>query len=82
MISFPAQVIPRAVQEKWQKELEAMDAQLGGTKEKPVSSLLVMLEAPEEMVIVCTTGGWGSCGSVAIVLYSRVGAGVLGWLVS
>jgi hypothetical protein len=41
---------------KWQKDLEAIDSKLGGTAEKPISSLLIMLETPEEMVVLCTAG--------------------------
>ena len=41
---------------KWQKDLEAIDSKLGGTPEKPISSLLIMLETPDEMVVLCTAG--------------------------
>ena len=54
--SFASQVIPKELQQKWQKELEALDTKLGGTPEKPTESLLIMLEAPEEMVVLCTAG--------------------------
>ena len=56
MTSLLAQVIPHELQEKWQKDLEAIDVKLGGTEEKPISSLLLMLETPDEMVVVCTAG--------------------------
>ena len=52
------QVIPEELRIKWQTEVEALDAKLGGAPDKPISSLLLMLEAPEEMVIVCTAGMW------------------------
>ena len=50
------QLIPDELQEKWQKDLEATDSKLGGTADKPISSLLIMLETPEEMVVVCSAG--------------------------
>ena len=50
------QVIPKELRIKWQAEVEALDAKLGGAPDKPISSLLLMLETPEEMVIVCTAG--------------------------
>ena len=50
------QVIPEELRIKWQAEVEALDAKLGGVPDKPISSLLLMLEAPEEMVVICTTG--------------------------
>ena len=50
------QLIPTDLQEKWQKDLEAIDSKLGGTADKPISSLLIMLETPQEMVVVCTAG--------------------------
>ena len=50
------QLVPTELQQKWQKDLESIDSQLGGTAEKPISSLLIMLETPEEMVVLCTTG--------------------------
>lgn len=34
-----------------------MNALLGGTAESPISSLLLMLETPDLMVVVCTAGG-------------------------
>ena len=49
-------MIPEELRIKWQAEVEALDAKLGGVLDKPISSLLLMLEAPEEMVIVCTSG--------------------------
>ena len=52
------QVIPEELKVKWQAEVEALDAKLGGVADKPISSLLLMLEAPEEMVVVCTAGMW------------------------
>ena len=51
-----AQVIPKELQQKWQKDLEALDEKLGGTRERPIDSLLVMFEAPDEMVVLCTAG--------------------------
>ena len=53
---FSLQLIPAELQEKWQRDLEAIDAKLGGTAEKPISSLLIMLETPEEMIVLCTAG--------------------------
>ena len=50
------QLIPVELQEKWQRYLEAIDSKLGGTTEKPISSLLIMLETPDEMVVLCTAG--------------------------
>ena len=50
------QLVPVELQEKWQSDLESIGGQLGGTAERPISSLLIMLETPEEMVVVCTAG--------------------------
>ena len=50
------QVIPEELRIKWQAEVEALDAKLGGAPDKPISSLLLMLEAPEEMVVACSAG--------------------------
>ena len=50
------QVIPEELRLKWQAEVDALDAKLGGVPDKPISSLLLMLEAPEEMVVACTAG--------------------------
>lgn len=50
-------MIPEELRRKWQAKVEALDARLGGVPDKPISSLLLMLEAPEEMVVVCTAGG-------------------------
>ena len=52
------QVIPEELRIKWQAEVEALDAKLGGAPDKPISSLLLMLEAPEEMVVACSAGMW------------------------
>ncbi len=49
-------IIPCELQQKWQHEVEALNAQLGGSAERPISSLLLMLETPENMVVVCTAG--------------------------
>ena len=49
-------MIPEELRVKWQAEVEALDAKFGGVPDKPISSLLLMLEAPEEMVVVCTAG--------------------------
>ena len=58
-MTLPAsQVIPKELQQKWQKELEALDPKLGGTCERPIDSLLVMLEAPNAMVVLCTAGSY------------------------
>ena len=48
--------MPKELQEKWQSDLESIDGELGGTTERPISSLLIMLETPEEMVVLCTAG--------------------------
>jgi glutaredoxin 3 len=50
------QVIPKELQQKWQKGLEALDEKLGGTRERPIDSLLVMLEVPGALVVLCTAG--------------------------
>ena len=52
----PLQVIPEELRSKWQKDVDALDSKLGGTPDKPISSLLLMLETPQEMVVVCTAG--------------------------
>ena len=51
-----SQVIPKELQQKWQKGLEALDEKLGGTRERPIDSLLVMLEVPGALVVLCTAG--------------------------
>jgi glutaredoxin 3 len=50
------EVLPKELREKWQKDVDALNAKLGGTNDKPISSLLLMLETPTEMVVVCTAG--------------------------
>ena len=49
-------MIPEELRVKWQAEVETLNAKLGGVPDKPISSLLLMLEAPEGMVVVCTAG--------------------------
>ena len=74
-MTLPAsQVIPKELQQKWQKELEALDPKLGGTPERPISSLLVTLEAPNAIVVLCTAGsdifyrgGGSSCRVVRLI---------------
>lgn len=50
------ELIPVELRQKWQKELEAIDSKLGGTPEKPISSLLIMLDLASNMLVVCTSG--------------------------
>ena len=52
----PVQIIPTELRESWQADLESLNERLGGTVDTPISSLLIMLETPEEMVVLCTTG--------------------------
>lgn len=51
-------MIPKELREKWQRELETeLGPQLGGTAEKPISSLLMVLDTPgSEMVVPCSVG--------------------------
>ena len=49
-------MLPKELREKWQKDVDALNAKLGGTDDKPIDSLLLMLETPKEMVVVCTAG--------------------------
>ena len=57
------QVIPKELQQKWQKDVEALDSKLGGTAERPITKIRLLLETPQEMVVVCTTG---VCVSVCV----------------
>ena len=66
-----SQVIPKELQQKWQKEVEALNPKLGGTPERPISALLVVLDVPEEMVVVCTAGEAWSHAQTSI--YLRLG---------
>ena len=50
------QIIPDHLQEKWQSDLEALNLKLGGTEDEPIAKLLIMLETPEEMIVLCTAG--------------------------
>ena len=59
-------MIPQKLQQTWQKDLEGLDSKLGGTLEKPISSLLLMLDTPQEMVVVCTAG---VCVCVCVTVY-------------
>ena len=65
-------MFPDELLEKWQKDLEAIDSKLGGTKEKPISSLLVMLETPDEMVVLCTAGECACMCLTCIVYINKI----------
>ena len=69
---FFTQLIPVKLQQKWQKDLEAMDSKLGGTVDKPISSLLIMLETPEEMVVLCSAGELYSCHMITLASVHEV----------
>ena len=44
--------VPAALREKWTKSLKMLDRSLGGG----ISSLLIMVEGPREMIVLCTEG--------------------------
>ena len=44
--------------------METLNTSLGGTPSDPISSLLLMLETPEQMVVVCTAGTRHATGDV------------------
>ena len=50
------QIIPPELRQKWQTRVKALNSKLGGTSEKPISSILLMLETPQQMVVICTSG--------------------------
>lgn len=50
------EVIPKELREKWQGNMPQLHEKLGGSLSNPISSLLLMLETPDEMVVVCTAG--------------------------
>ena len=55
--SLPSsQLIPKEVQEKWQKEVDGLDAKLGGTPERPIELTIVSLDTPDYMTSVCSAG--------------------------
>ena len=46
------------LREKWQKELYSeLDSKLGGTAERPITGILILLDTPgPDMVVVCSIG--------------------------
>ena len=50
------QIIPKSLRQKWQERVNQLDSLLGGTRDSPISSILLMLETPLQMVVVCTAG--------------------------
>jgi glutaredoxin 3 len=50
------QIIPAELRNKWQQYMEALDSPLGGTADRPISSILVTLETPHSIVVLCTAG--------------------------
>ena len=52
-----SQIIPKEVRGEWQESLEAMESSLsaavGG---RPISSLVVTLETPDSILVICTAG--------------------------
>ena len=60
------QVIPEELRQKWQRGIEAMDSRLGGTPEKPISSMLVVMESPEQMIAICSAGTYVCNTSVSL----------------
>ena len=54
--AHPAQLIPEELQEKWQKEVDALDAKLGGTPERPIELIIISLDTPDYLTVIRATG--------------------------
>lgn len=56
-LKFWPQLIPSELRIKWQADLESVNSKVCGSEAtKQISSLLIMLETPEEMVVLCSAG--------------------------
>ena len=56
----------KEVQEKWQKEVDGLDAKLGGTPERPIELMIVSLDTPDYMTSICSAGAY-MCACVRVV---------------
>ena len=55
--SLPSsQLIPKEVREKWQKQVDGLDAKLGGTPERPIELMIISLDTPDYLTSVCSAG--------------------------
>ena len=52
----PAQLIPKELQEKWQKDVDALHAKLGGTPERPIEIVIISLDTPDYLTVICAAG--------------------------
>lgn len=50
------QIIPAELRSKWQQYAEDLDSPLGGTSDRPISSIVITLEVPDAIVVVSTAG--------------------------
>ena len=62
----------KEVQEKWQKEVDGLDAKLGGTPERPIELTIVSLDTPDYMTSICSAGAY-ICACMRVVDQDRVG---------
>ena len=52
----PPQLIPKELQEKWQKDVDALHAKLGGTPERPIEIVIISLDTPDYLTVICAAG--------------------------
>ena len=52
----PSQIIPADVRGRWQEYLETMGSSLADVTGREISSLVVTLETPDSILVVCTAG--------------------------
>jgi len=52
----PAQLIPKELQEKWQKDVDVLHAKLGGTPERPIEIVIISLDTPDYLTVICAAG--------------------------
>lgn len=55
-LSLFLQIIPAELRNKWQQYAEDLDSPLGGTSDRPISSIVITLEVPDAIVVVSTAG--------------------------
>jgi len=51
-----AQLIPKELQEKWQKDVDVLHAKLGGTPERPIEIVIISLDTPDYLTVICAAG--------------------------
>ena len=62
-----SQIIPEEVRGEWQESLEAMESSLSAAAGgRPISSLVVTLETPDSILVICTAGQPESSAIIAI----------------